>query len=93
MRAVAFLLLTYAAFDLPAWLLDRAGVALLGAAIAALTIGRYAPKPRAARFAVPKPPAILDENGRVDMSTLEPIPPELAARLAGHDRDGGTLEP
>lgn len=86
MRLVAFTLLGYAAFDGWTWHVDRAGVALLGLAFAALSIGRFAPKPRARPFGVPKGPAMLDRNGRIDLSQLDPLPP-MGVRTPDDDDD------
>lgn len=43
MRGIAFAFLAWSAFDLPAWHLDRLGVALLGLAFAALAVGQRVP--------------------------------------------------
>ena len=45
-RALAFGLFVWAAFDLPAWHLDRAGLAALGFGFLALSIGRRLPPVR-----------------------------------------------
>lgn len=79
MRALAFAILTWAAFDLPTWALDRAGLTLLGLAVIALTVGRYQPKPRRLPALRPKPPALLDRNGRIDESRLERVAEYLAS--------------
>lgn len=83
MRLLAFAFLIWAAFDAPTWQLDRAGVALVGVAFMALSIGRYHPRPSRMTLPRPKPSPILDANGRVDPALLAQLDELSAARAAG----------
>lgn len=79
MRAAAATCFALAAFAWTPPYIDRVGLAALGMALLALSIGRYQPKPRRARFAKPKRPALLDRDGRVDESKVDPVESAMAA--------------
>ena len=57
-RLSAFVLFTWAAFDWPTPGMDRAGVAALGAAFLAWSVGGVMPSIRGARSAVAPPPTL-----------------------------------
>lgn len=85
MRTAAAILLTSAAIDWPALVLDRAGVALLGLAAIALAL----PRPRAPRPSLeqrPRGPAIFEHLG-LDESELEDTAARAAAAF-GNGRAG-----
>lgn len=88
MRQLAAALLLSAAVDWPALLLDRAGVALAGLAVLALTIGRYHPRPARMRLPRPKPSPIIGADGKVDPRLLAQLDEYLGANhptpLVGH---------
>lgn len=81
MRALAATLLASAALDWPAFLLDRAGVALLGVAFLALALP---PRPRRIRRAAPiaVPPKVVDLADELDAPATS-----LADRLAGYGQE------
>ena len=72
MRAlIAATLLAWAAFDLPSWVLDRAGLALLALAFVALDVGATAAGARRALlFAVPPPPLELPDDFEAEVQTI-----------------------
>ena len=75
MRLLSFVLLASAAFDWPRLILDRAGAAALGLAFLAWSLPTR-PRRRLRSpltGASPAPPAILDEEGRLDPSRLDGI--------------------
>ena len=83
MRLLSFALLASAALDWPGLWLDRAGAAALGLAFLALTLPSR-PRRRLRSpltGATPAPPAILDDEGRLDPARLERI--ISASRLGG----------
>lgn len=79
MRLAAAALFAVAAFNWTIPFVDRAGVAMLAFAFVALSVGRYMPRVRRPRFAVPKRPALLDDQGRIDDSRIEGLDAKLAA--------------
>jgi hypothetical protein len=84
MRALAFLLLTSAAVDWPTWLVDRAGVALLGLAWLALALPSRPRKIR--RFAMPSMPAKVVELEERDAEPAMTVADRIAEYLSPTER-------
>lgn len=83
MRLLAFACLAWAGANLPLVWLDRTGLAMLGLGVAALTIGRYAPKPRGNAIARAVAAAVANANGGLSPAQADALARQ-ADSTAGH---------
>lgn len=78
-RLAAFSCFVWAAFAWPTWGIDRAGLAALGFAFLALTVGRVSGRARPSLFQR-RPTAVLEPTSDVDA-----VVRDLTERIAAYD--------